>query len=300
MIVREIISGRYLAKPLLNSDLLFYVRIFGGDWNSDRMDLYGILLPPRTSSGPADTGFAYRIFTGVMIFMEKPIAPCCTPKWSHLLSCGKLLLLLAAIAIRLLRVMAIAGSVALFVTHVVLRSSGHSAGADDDEDTNTRAALNLFYALVVAQALLSYMVVVYTSSRFKLVEELRNHRGLRDLDDELLELYYAHVRRTCRNRGAAKALKTTIIRFALESLTSAVHGVRESGVKTLHVLMESSTGAYRYREKAALKTRDSPEAMASLRWMAGLVSPDERPKRDRAASILANLATYGPHVNDMS
>lgn len=163
-----------------------------------------------------------------------------------------------------------------------------------------RASLNMFYGLAVAQVLLSYMVVVFTSSREKLVTELRDCRGLSGLDDELLGLYYSHVRATCRNRGARFALHSTLIRFALESITSATHSVRQVGVETLHVLMESTSTddggssvvsrRWSYAEKATLKLRDCPEAMESLFWMAALASPDERSKRARAACILARVA----------
>ncbi|KAL6643955.1 hypothetical protein ACP70R_018721 [Stipagrostis hirtigluma subsp. patula] len=257
------------------------------------MILYGLLLPQRTSRTPSGVEantlpLVVRIFSNVIIFMETPITPCCTPNWGSLFVCGKLLLLVAAITIRFLRLMALVGCVALFATHVTLQRLGRTVG--DAEDTNMRASLNLFYGLAGAQALLSYMVVVFTSSREKLVAELRDGRGLSDLDDELLGLYYAHVRRTCRTQGARFALQATLIRFALESITSATHSVRQSGVETLHILVASTTS---YAEKAALKTRDSPAAMESLFWMATLASPDERPKRARAACILARLSGAG-------
>ncbi|KAL6643611.1 hypothetical protein ACP70R_018377 [Stipagrostis hirtigluma subsp. patula] len=279
------------------------MRVFGGDWNSDQMILYGLLLPQRTSrhrTGAAahTLPLVIRVFTRVMIFMETPIAACCTPNWPTLFICGKLLLLVAAITIRLLRLMALLGCVALFATHVTLQCLGRTAG--DAEDTNMRASLNLFYGLAVAQALLSYMVVVLSSSRATLVEELRRRRGLGGLDDENLGLYYSHVRATCRSRGLPVALQATLIRFALESITSATHSVRQSGVETLHVLMESTaepSSPWSYGEKAAQKTRDSPEAMESLFWMAALASPDEAPKRARAACVLARLAGAGLRVS---
>uniref|UniRef100_A0A0A9A3B6 Binding n=1 Tax=Arundo donax TaxID=35708 RepID=A0A0A9A3B6_ARUDO len=157
------------------------------------------------------------------------------------------------------------------------------------EDINLNPVLNLFYSLVLAQAILSYSESILSALCSKETEDIRKKYKLVGLGERTLALYYLHVRKICRDGDVSRTVRMTLTSFALGTLNSSDKEVRLVGIQVLRSLLRAEA----CKVAARSEVHDSPDAIESLFTIIALTGQDDTSRRTRkeASRVIVELAT---------
>jgi hypothetical protein len=167
------------------------------------------------------------------------------------------------------------------------RYSDHAHKGDLGENTNLMSSLYIFYAMVVGQGILYIIASILEIFSFNLRRSLVRNAGFRGtLGVECVNLYYEDAFEKCLNGTVLAPEKTSLIRFAMDSLESDSSKKQLYGLKMLHNFLKKE----QLKTKAISELTTCMKTMTCLINMLGWISEGHKDIRSFAAKVTAEIA----------
>ncbi|XP_051214011.1 uncharacterized protein [Lolium perenne] len=165
--------------------------------------------------------------------------------------------------------------------------SDHAYKGDLGENTNLMSSLYIFYAMVVGQGILYIIASILEIFSFILRRSLVGNAGFRGtLGVECVNLYYEDAFEKCMNGTVLAPEKTSLVRFAMDSLKSDSPKKQLYGLKMLHNFLKKE----QLKTKAISELTTCMKTMTCLINMLGWTSEGHKDIRSFAAKVTAEIA----------
>ncbi|KAG2645348.1 hypothetical protein PVAP13_2KG421930, partial [Panicum virgatum] len=180
---------------------------------------------------------------------------------------------------------------AIRITLSLLRLVQHDYGDEDDPNNpanaNLAPSLNIFYVMVLGQGTLYVIACTLEIFSFISRRSLIRRGGFRgQWAVESIDLYYSYALEKCMERDVLAPKKTSLVRFAMDSLNSDSPKMQLHGIRIMHSLLQREPA----RTRLLSKLTTCAKTMATLINMLDWTSLEDTTVRLSVAVITAEIA----------
>ncbi|XP_072959378.1 uncharacterized protein [Typha angustifolia] len=178
------------------------------------------------------------------------------------------------------------------VTLSLIRLIEQDYGVAKEESTNWKLALNLFYGMALAEALIFMVEETYWIWKFssKLLEQVSEDCGLGSSGVVCTRRFFYDAYTKCISGSIFDSLKMDFVTFAEELLYSDSHDEQLIGARILQSFVKSNQFAFETIRKIGSSTKIIERLIEMLNWK----NREEEDIRRCAAEILSKLAGKRP------
>lgn len=187
-----------------------------------------------------------------------------------------------------LQLLSASACISLSLMRLIQQDYGEISKGDSDK-RNRKSALNIFYGLALAEALLFLMEKAYwelKASYCKLLEEVNNDCEFGSSGIVSIKRFFYDAYSRCVNGSIFDGLKMDLVSFAVELLESGSSDEQLTGARILRKFAISK----RFSDDTLRKIGTSIPVMERLVEMLNWKNPSEEELRKSAAEIISKLA----------